>query len=338
MVEARNVIRLRAMYMSAGKFKSIRVQDKDGFINQSLPAQMFVRRSYSSDSILVNGVFSLLRLPLSMTGTGEKFNGDLALRTAGGGIKIFSFRDGLILNFVADEQKYLRLKRTYEYYSTYFRTPVISSTDSEFCFVERLIGHVPSERLSREQHNRILDTLVTSTLAHISSLDKGSLDELRVVDVVDEFYRTIGEHKVVYRLLSMIPEKKQYVTLPEIPCHGDATYDNMLLDGCDVYSIDWEYACSRVFYYDPIYMIAEPYIYPRGRTESGKIFSAHHLQSLNRLFSSFGIELSVDTLPFYLALALMQRLTQMYTGVSKSPEYDLACLDKFLDRVQNNGI
>lgn len=318
-------------YLSRQKFYAVKALGKEGFCNHSEQTLNFTSKTPQSEKRLVKLALLPIRKLLVFKGTAERFEGDLILRTVNGDVKVFSFSQGLVLNFMADKAKYQELKSIYDYYGRFFQTPVIDQDDEKQCFTEKLIDHAPFEDLTDTQHDRLLQELLRSTEKHIASLDKTTLKNLDVQAFAERFNKCFQdyEHPIISHFLDVTKSETVDPKVPLIPCHGDPQKNNVLLHGKDVFFIDWEYAQEYVFYYDPIYMLTEPHIYRPQSKVAVEPFTVNNFEALQRLFSLFDINITWQNLPYYLCLALMQRLIQAKENGNSNINYDLECFAGF---------
>lgn len=328
-------------FLSKNKFYPVVALGKEGYCSYLKQAQAFVGERPQQEKLTAKLGFSPFRMFLTLTGAAKKFNGDFILETTGGDVKIFSFRERLVLNFVAEKQKYDHLKNTYCYFSQFFQIPYIESDDMVQCFTEELINHVPFDELSEDELRLLLKALIFSTEKHIDHLDKKNCKKLDISNHVENFKKHFEKYespiinKLILVSLDAVDVEKR---VPLIPCHGDAKKNNILLRGEDVFFIDWEYAKDYVFYYDLFYMLTERCIYQSEEKGSINPFTKENMKALQQVFSLFGIDLKGQNLPYYLALALMQRLVQIKESGNCNMSIELECYERFWASFQFTNI
>lgn len=318
-------------YLNKSKLQAVKALGKGGYANQLSHTQEFLKENNVPESRLSKTALYPVRQILTLKGTQEKFTGDLALRTVNGDVKIFSFNEKRVLNFIKDKAKFDELVETNRYFSDYFLTPIIEVNTENKCITEKLVDYTPVEQLSESQHNQILNVLVESTLAHISNLDPNQVTPIAANDLLKKLKEDFANQSIVKRLEDMIPHALLDIVIPQIPCHGDSQKNNILLADERVYFIDWEYAGWYLFYFDPIYMLIEPHIYRPDSVVAVEAFTEHNMRQIQKIFNVFELELNHSNLPYYLSLALIQRLNQAKINGNSNIEYDLFCFNRFLD-------
>lgn len=327
-----------APYLSHKRLKALKALGKEGYANQEPCTISFLQENDIPRSFLTKLVLYPLKHTLTLRGTQEKLSGDLILKTVNGDVKIFSFSEKLVLNFLADKHKYHELKVIYDYYGRFFQTPIINSNDELHCFTENLIDHVPFDQLTDAQHQQILQALLDATKEHVAELDKENLKMLETKELIADFKQCFNSYNnsIINRLLTIASTGHIEDKIPLIPCHGDPQKNNVLLRNDEVYFIDWEYAQDYVFYYDPIYMLIEPHIYRPTSNVAVEPFTEHNIQALQELFLLFDLNLTWKNMSYYLALALMQRLIQAKENGNSNINYDLECFEQFWKYFEKN--
>lgn len=318
-------------YLTQTKFKALKALGKVGYANGMQHTQRFLYENNVSEPRLTKLALYPLRQTLILKGTQEQFAGDLILKTVNNDVKVFSFEEMKVLNFINDKEKFIELKQLTDYFGQHFLTPIVEANSKKQYFTEKLINYTPVEALTDRQHKQILESLIDSTINHISVLNSEKISHITAKTLLGKLEKSFGNDPIVKRLASMVPKEHLHTPIPQIPCHGDPQKNNVLLDGNDTYFIDWEYAGQYIFYYDPIYMLIEPHIYRPDSVVAIEAFTENNLQQLQKLFNSFSLEIDYHNLPYYLSLVLIMRLCQAKTNGNSNIEYDLFCFNRFLD-------
>lgn len=322
-------------YLTQTKLKALKALGKEGYANDKQHTQKFLYDNNVSETRLTKLALYPLRQALTLKGTQEQFTGDLILKTVNNDVKVFSFEEAKVLNFINDKEKFIELKKLTDYFSQHFLTPIVEVNSKKQCFTEKLINYTPVEALTDRQHKQILESLTDSTINHIAILEPEKVSYTTAKVLFEKLEKNFANDPIVKRLASMVPKDHLHTSIPQIPCHGDPQKNNVLLDGSDTYFIDWEYAGQYVFYYDPVYMLIEPHIYRPDSIVAIEAFTESNLQQLQKLFNSFSLEVDYHNLPYYLSLVLMIRLCQAKTNGNSNIEYDLFCFNRFLDYFQS---
>lgn len=272
--------------------------------------------------VLIRKMFSKGKIKLK--GQKENVASVMLLTNSYKSIKMFDFKNSLIINKFLDKDYFVQTINNNNYFSKYFNVPKIINSD-----IENLV--LVEEFINYKQASLINDTL------------KDSLINVIFNDYLNYFKAIKNQKTEIYK--ELVPNNYQWLPLKEknlgsqlpfIKMMGDLMYKNIMLSDDKFYYIDFEVSNEKFFLYDIFTFMFSSYMNNNENRYFKEYIKGSYDDYLSEMFELFGLNYDKDLKIDYFKIYLNERITYEKDYLNSFDEF--LYINKFKELISENVV
>ncbi len=236
-----------------------------------------------------------------------------AIMSTNNGLRFFNFSEGKTYRGFSSKQEAEEYSKSKVFFP-YFNSTTITAND-DYC-IEKIVKHQPRQKWNTEELNR---HFVQVYECYINYLASTTISHIKVKDLFPQNNTQLNCYWELFQSLLQKIESS-FDEIPQAFCHCDLHFGNTLIEGDDVFLIDFENVRNDVFFYDLFNIIyveytdfKNPYFIDLYLSEDKEIMNL-----FKKAFDSVGVHFETGLKFEYIYLFLLSRLTHNVAYIEKN--------------------